>query len=142
MDPGSASSLRLSAIALTSEPWRADTDFDPTVHTLVTGPLCGVTTEEDCLRALEAAADRLGESPTKAAYEESGIAPSSTIVRVMGRWNAAKEAAGLETFTQAEGGGHKFSPSPTGSICRMITNGPNSIHSSVGITQTESPGSP
>lgn len=52
----------------------------------------------DCRQALRTAADRLGESPSKAQYEALDIAPSSaTIVRTMGGWNAAKTAAGLET---------------------------------------------
>lgn len=56
------------------------------------------TSEEECLEALREAADRLGESPTKAQYEELGLTPASaTIIRQIGGWNAAKEAAGLET---------------------------------------------
>lgn len=59
------------------------------------------TTETECVRALRRAAERLGESPTKAEYETLGVRPASaTIVRVMGGWNAAKEAAGLETYEQ------------------------------------------
>lgn len=57
-----------------------------------------VTSEQDCIDALHVAADRLGESPTKADYEALGLTPASaTIQRVMGGWNAAKDAAGLET---------------------------------------------
>ncbi|WP_254839356.1 homing endonuclease associated repeat-containing protein [Natronomonas marina] len=56
------------------------------------------TSEAECLDALREAAERLGESPTKAAYEELGLQPASaTIIRQLGGWNAAKEAAGLET---------------------------------------------
>lgn len=57
-----------------------------------------MTTTDDCLRALREAAERLGESPTKAAYEELGLTPSaSTILRHCDGWNAAKERAGLAT---------------------------------------------
>lgn len=57
-----------------------------------------VTSEDDCVRVLREAVDRLGDSPTKADYEQLGLTPASaTIQRVMGGWNAAKEAAGLET---------------------------------------------
>lgn len=56
------------------------------------------TTDEECVTALLTAAERLGESPTKAQYEELGLTPASaTIIRVMGGWNDAKEAADLET---------------------------------------------
>ena len=71
------------------------------------------TTERECVAALEAAAERLGESPTKAQYEALGLTPASaTIVRVMGGWNAAKEAAGLETFDQGGGPGPDPAPKP------------------------------
>lgn len=57
-----------------------------------------VTSEEECLDALLEAARRLGESPTKAQYEELGLTPASaTIIRQLGGWNAAKHAAHLET---------------------------------------------
>ncbi|RQH00965.1 homing endonuclease associated repeat-containing protein [Natrarchaeobius oligotrophus] len=57
-----------------------------------------MTTEDECLKALRRAADELGESPTKAQYEELGLTPASaTIIRTVGGWNAAKENAGLET---------------------------------------------
>lgn len=57
-----------------------------------------MTSEADCVAALLTARRRLGESPTKAQYEELGLTPASaTIQRVMGGWNDAKEAAGLET---------------------------------------------
>ncbi len=58
-----------------------------------------MTTEDECLEALLEAADRLGESPTKAQYEELGLTPASgTIIRTFGSWNDAKEAAGLRTW--------------------------------------------
>ena len=57
-----------------------------------------MTSEEKCIAALRTAADQLGESPTKAQYEELGLTPASgTIIRSMGGWNAAKETAELET---------------------------------------------
>ena len=56
------------------------------------------TTESECLDALRAAASELGESPTKAQYEDLGFTPAAgTIIRVLGGWNEAKERAGLET---------------------------------------------
>lgn len=56
------------------------------------------TLPTDCRDALRTAADRLGESPSKAQYEALDLTPASaTIIRTMGGWNAAKKAAGLET---------------------------------------------
>jgi hypothetical protein len=56
------------------------------------------TTGEQCIDALREAAERLGESPTKAQYEDLGLQPASaTIIRTVGGWNAAKEQAGLGT---------------------------------------------
>jgi hypothetical protein len=63
-----------------------------------------VTTDEDCLAALRDAAEQLGESPTKAQYESLGLTPaSSTIRRLLGSWNEAKDRAGLETHVQRPG---------------------------------------
>lgn len=71
------------------------------------------TSEEECLAALREAAERLGESPTKSQYEELGLQPASaTIMRQLGGWNEAKEAAGLETFEQGERGGTDIQPKP------------------------------
>jgi hypothetical protein len=57
-----------------------------------------MVTEAECIEALREAARRLGESPTKAGYEELELRPASaTIIRHLGGWNAAKEAAGLTT---------------------------------------------
>jgi hypothetical protein len=57
-----------------------------------------MVTEAACLDTLREAAERLGESPTKAQYEELGLQPASaTILRQLGSWNEAKQAAGLET---------------------------------------------
>jgi len=64
-----------------------------------------VTTEGECLEALREAAERLGESPTKAQYEELGMTPASaTIMKTVGGWNEAKEQAGLETFDRGATG--------------------------------------
>ena len=67
-------------------------------------------TESECLAALRRAAERLGKSPTKAEYEELGLAPSSsTIIRIVGGWNEAKEKAGLETNPST---GSRVEPKP------------------------------
>lgn len=69
-----------------------------------------VTTKDDCLRGLREAAEQLGESPTKAQYEELGLRPSaSTILRHCEGWNAAKEQAGLETNASS---GSRVQPKP------------------------------
>lgn len=71
------------------------------------------TSESECIDALERAAAALGESPTKKQYEELGLQPASgTIMRVFGGWNAAKEAAGLETYDPGEAGGREVEPKP------------------------------
>lgn len=71
------------------------------------------TTPEECLAALREAAERLGESPTRAQYEKLGLQPAQgTIKRVIGGWNEAKEQAGLETFDQGENGGTAPDPKP------------------------------
>ncbi|MGM0388444.1 homing endonuclease associated repeat-containing protein [Natrinema limicola] len=72
-----------------------------------------MTTDEACLEALREAADRLGESPTKAQYEELGLRPASaTIMEQLGGWNAAKERAGLETFDRGATGDQPVQPKP------------------------------
>ncbi|MDS0476136.1 HNH endonuclease [Natrinema sp. 1APR25-10V2] len=72
-----------------------------------------MTTEDECLEALREAADRLGESPTKAQYEELGLTPAfATIMETIGGWNAAKERAGLETFDPCVTGGQPIQPKP------------------------------
>jgi hypothetical protein len=69
-----------------------------------------VTTTDDCVRALREAAERLGESPTKAQYEALEVRPSaSTILRHCGGWNAAKEQAGLKTNASR---GSRVQPKP------------------------------
>ena len=68
------------------------------------------TTEAECLDALREAAERLGESPTKAQYEALGLTPASaTILRQIGGWNEAKERAGLETNASR---GSRVAPKP------------------------------
>lgn len=70
------------------------------------------TTPEECVDALLEAADRLGESPTKAAYEELGLTPASaTIIRVMGSWNDAKRMTNLKTEPST---GSRVRPPPEG----------------------------
>jgi hypothetical protein len=79
----------------------------------MTGTRGTVITEEDCIRALREAADHLGKSPTKAEFEELPFTPSSTsIIRIMGGWNDAKEAAKLETVPERMGGGPSIQPKP------------------------------
>ncbi|TYL39724.1 hypothetical protein CV102_05420 [Natronococcus pandeyae] len=71
-----------------------------------------MTTEAACLEALRRAAEQLGESPTKAQYEELGLTPASaTIIRTCGGWNDAKEKAGLDT---APSTGSRVLPRPDG----------------------------
>lgn len=66
--------------------------------------------EAECIDALQRAADELDDSPTKAAYDDLGLTPASaTIQRVMGSWNAAKDAADLETYTST---GSRTHPKP------------------------------
>lgn len=68
------------------------------------------TTEAACLDALREAAERLGESPTKAQHEELGLTPASaTILRQVEGWNEAKERAGLETNGSS---GSRVEPKP------------------------------
>ncbi|WP_323677472.1 hypothetical protein [Halorubellus sp. PRR65] len=68
--------------------------------------------EADCIDALQRAARELDDSPTKAAYDDLGLTPASaTIQRVMGSWNAAKEAADLATYTST---GSRTHPKPDG----------------------------
>jgi len=73
------------------------------------------TSEQDCLDALWTAAERLGESPSKADYEELDITPSSTtILRLFDSWNDAKEQAGLKTLGPGDRGGGEMQPQPDG----------------------------
>lgn len=64
----------------------------------------------DLHAALQQAAEKLGTSPTKAEYEDLKMTPAaSTILRVIGSWNAAKERAGLETNPSR---GSRLKPQP------------------------------
>ncbi|WP_459887560.1 homing endonuclease associated repeat-containing protein [Halostagnicola bangensis] len=75
-----------------------------------TGTKPSVTTVENCLTALRRASEKLGESPSKAQYEELGWTPASaTIIRTLGSWNEAKAAAGLETYSS---GGSRVESKP------------------------------
>lgn len=69
-----------------------------------------MVTETECLDALREAADRIGESPTKAEYEALDITPASgTIIRQFGGWNVAKQAAKLGTNPST---GSRTAPKP------------------------------
>ncbi|PSP79355.1 HNH endonuclease [Halobacteriales archaeon QS_1_68_20] len=71
------------------------------------------TSEDECVAALREAVECLDESPTKAQYEDLGLTPASaTIQRVMGGWNEAKAAAGLETYDWRDAGGTEVEPKP------------------------------
>lgn len=70
---------------------------------------------EECIVALREAAERLGEPPSKAQYEGLDLGPSSTTIsRVVGSWNKAKERADLEQLTGGERGGTSIQPRPDG----------------------------
>lgn len=74
-----------------------------------------VIDEEDCIRALREAAKELGETPSKHQYEALGKRPAAnSILRVMGGWNAAKEAAELDLIEPGERGGRSVEPKPDG----------------------------
>lgn len=67
--------------------------------------------EADRITALQRAASELGDSPTGAQSDDLGFTPAGgTIQRIMASWNAAKEAADLETYEQ--GGGADPPPDP------------------------------
>lgn len=63
-------------------------------------------TKQECLEALNEAADRLGHTPTRAEYREVDISPSDETLRnKFGSWNAAKQQAGLavpDEYTRAD----------------------------------------
>ncbi|MFC3959672.1 homing endonuclease associated repeat-containing protein [Halovivax cerinus] len=72
-------------------------------------------TVSECIDALRRAADELGESPTKAQYEELEMTPASaTIMKTVsvGGWDEAKSIAGLETYDRAASGGTPVQPQP------------------------------
>lgn len=53
-------------------------------------------TDENCLDALRAAAEKLGQSPTRREYESLSNEPSARVIsKRFGSWNAAKREAGL-----------------------------------------------
>jgi hypothetical protein len=69
-------------------------------------------TEGECIESLREVAERLGESPTKKQYVELGLTPAaSTIMRILGGWNEAKEKAGLSTNASP---GSRLDPKPDG----------------------------
>ncbi|MBP1985842.1 homing endonuclease associated repeat-containing protein [Halolamina salifodinae] len=69
-----------------------------------------MASEQACIDALREAARELGTSPSKAAYEDLGLTPASaTIIRTLGGWNDAKEAAGLSTNAST---GSRVGPPP------------------------------
>ncbi|WP_436925241.1 homing endonuclease associated repeat-containing protein [Halosimplex amylolyticum] len=71
------------------------------------------TTEQECIESLQRAADILDTAPTKKEYVELELTPAaSTIMRILGGWNEAKERAGLETYEQGENGGCPVQPKP------------------------------
>lgn len=70
-------------------------------------------TEAECIESLQRAADQLGESPTKEQYVNLEYTPAaSTIMRILGGWNEAKQKAGLETYAQSDNGGFPVQPKP------------------------------
>lgn len=55
--------------------------------------------KQDCIEALQQAADILGKSPTVSEYRELDVSPSHTVFTdKFGSWNEAKKEAGLETY--------------------------------------------
>jgi len=58
--------------------------------------------KESLLKALQNCAEDLGESPSRSQYKtwNDGIAPNTNAMEQrFGSWNAAKEAADLETYS-------------------------------------------
>lgn len=79
----------------------------------MTGPGRAVIDEEDCIRALREAAKELGETPSKPQYVALGKRPAAnSIQRIMGGWNAAKEAAGFDLIKPGDRGGSPILPKP------------------------------
>lgn len=69
-----------------------------------------MVSEATCIDALHRAATNLGTTPTKAEYEDLGYTPAAaTIIRTFGSWNAAKEAASLDTHPST---GERVGPMP------------------------------
>ncbi|WP_425492736.1 homing endonuclease associated repeat-containing protein [Halosolutus amylolyticus] len=58
-------------------------------------------TEQDCISSLREAALKLEKSPTQAEYRNLDLSPCVThICDIVGSWNEAKRAAGIETYDQ------------------------------------------
>lgn len=72
-------------------------------------------TDSDCVGALQEATRILGETPSKQQYEALDISPSATSIRrIMGGWNEAKDAAGLELLTYGDRNEQSVNPPPEG----------------------------
>ncbi len=72
-------------------------------------------TEEDCIESLREAERRLDETPSKRQYADLGLRPSvSSVKRIMGGWNAAKEAAGLDVLSSGDRYNNPVAPKPDG----------------------------
>jgi len=65
--------------------------------------------EQDCIDALQKAAERLGETPSQRQYEELGLSPSISFIenKAFDSWNDAKDAARLETL---DAGSRNYGP--------------------------------
>lgn len=60
-------------------------------------------TKQECIEALQEAAEQLGHSPYMDEYDDLDIHPkSSTITKYFDGWNTAKREAGLETYNYSE----------------------------------------
>ncbi|WP_425604265.1 homing endonuclease associated repeat-containing protein [Natrinema gelatinilyticum] len=63
--------------------------------------MASVYTKQDCISSLREAVRKLETSPTQAEYRELGLSPCVThICDIVGGWNKAKRAAGIETYEQ------------------------------------------
>lgn len=69
-----------------------------------------VISEDDCINALQQAAEQLGKSPSRGDYDMLQMKPAvTTIVRNLGGWNEAKKQAGLKTYRSR---GSRIQPPP------------------------------
>jgi len=67
--------------------------------------------KDDCVEALQEAAELAGRDLTAGQYRDMDIGPSDrTITKRFGSWNAAKEAAGLNVHRQGVTPGNKRTP--------------------------------
>jgi phosphoglycolate phosphatase-like HAD superfamily hydrolase len=58
---------------------------------------------EDCIEALQAAAEELGEEPTMERYDRTGRSPAATIIaKRFDTWETAKEEAGVTDFSTSD----------------------------------------